>query len=277
MFTIGSPAGGGATLLVDASLDVRRSTWILRRILKRSAFGEPAALAAAAYVALRGVALRAEHPNGDRAWRPQAPPAPPADWQPDPAALAAAGLAPARAAGVVALVARRPDERLAGVAAADDLPRTRPVLEPMLHDPRTWRAFPGLHKVEVVPTGRGPRVHVEDDLPLVDLEATYASVGAQPRWMAIDGETQGARLGWTVLGAGGRGTLAALSLYPRLETSGSIPRRFLQAEPLLEHGLAMALAFVDVASLRAALDSGKLIGGTLENSRRAARRRAQTE
>ncbi|MFL5303675.1 MAG: SRPBCC family protein, partial [Polyangia bacterium] len=72
VFTIAPASGGGATVLVDASLDVRHSSWLLRRILKRSPDGEPAALAAAAYVALRGVALRAEHANTGTAWRPGA-------------------------------------------------------------------------------------------------------------------------------------------------------------------------------------------------------------
>ncbi|HVY36546.1 MAG TPA: SRPBCC family protein, partial [Polyangia bacterium] len=84
VFTIAPAPHGRATLLIDASLDVRHSTWILRRILKRSPYGEPAALAAAAYVALRGIALRAEHPNAARAWRPDAPPGPPTAWEPDP-------------------------------------------------------------------------------------------------------------------------------------------------------------------------------------------------
>ncbi len=91
----------------------------------------------------------------------------------------------------------------------------------------------------------------------MDLEAAYAAVdqpGNDARWVAVDGATRGARLGWTVLGAGGRGSLAALSLYPRLEATGSIPRRFLQAEPLLEPGMALALTFADIASLGAALN-----------------------
>ena len=48
--------------MLDAVLNVKRSSWLLRRILKRSPVGEPAALTAATYVALRAVALRAEHP-----------------------------------------------------------------------------------------------------------------------------------------------------------------------------------------------------------------------
>ncbi|MFL5308657.1 MAG: hypothetical protein ACJ8F1_25815, partial [Polyangia bacterium] len=176
---------------------------------------------------------------------------PPPDWQPDARALAAAGLAPARAAGVVALVARRPDARLAGVAAAVTIGRQAAAIEPALRDPRTWRAFPGWKKVELLP---GASARVEDDLPLMDLDATYAPQ-APTRWVAVEGATRGARLGWTVVPQGGRGATLALSSYPRLETTGSVARRFIAAEPLLEAGLALAVAFADVASAGAALDS----------------------
>src|SRR6201999_786813 len=73
-FTMRANSRGGTTLTVDAVLDVKRSSWLLRRIIKRSPVGEPAVLAAAAYVALRAVALRAEHPDNRFAWRPRATP-----------------------------------------------------------------------------------------------------------------------------------------------------------------------------------------------------------
>ena len=44
-----------------------------------------------------------------------------------------------------------------------------------------------------------------------------------------------------------------VSTYPRLETTGSVARRFIHAEPLLEAGLALAVAFVEAASIRGAL------------------------
>ncbi|MES1206358.1 MAG: hypothetical protein ABUS79_10515, partial [Pseudomonadota bacterium] len=206
-----------------------------------------------AYVALRGVALRAEHPKAARTWRPTDPPGAPADWQPDARALAADGLAPARAAGVVILIARRPDERLAGVAAGVAVSRPPAAIEPALRDPETWRLFPGLRKVQLLPGPGGPRVRVEDDLPLMDLDATYAPQ-SDTRWIAVDGATRGARLGWTVVPQGARAATLALSSYPRLEATGSVARRFMAAEPLLEPGLALAVAFANVASVGVALD-----------------------
>ena len=48
-----------------------------------------------------------------------------------------------------------------------------------------------------------------------------------------------------MLPAGQTRSVVVLSLYPRLEQTGMIPRRLIAAEPLLEHGLALSLAFVD--------------------------------
>jgi hypothetical protein len=47
--------------------------------------------------------------------------------------------------------------------------------------------------------------------------------------------------------------MAVLTLYPRVEATGSIARRFIAAEPLLEEGLSLAVAFVDAAGIKAAL------------------------
>jgi hypothetical protein len=228
---------------------------MLRRILKRSPVGEPAALTAAAYVALRAVALRAEHPRAPEAWRPHVPVEAPAGWLPDSRPLASELLAPLRARGVVALVARTRDDHLAGVAAAVGLIAPAPAASATLRSPTSWRAFPGWEKITVRPGPNGPGADVRDNLPLVDLDASWtAQPGVAARWVATAGDTRGARLGWDVYpSATGAGSIAALTLYPRLEATGSIARRFIAAEPLLEEGLSLALAFVDAAGLKAAL------------------------
>jgi hypothetical protein len=258
-FTVASDARGGATLVVDAVLDVKRSSWLLRRIIKRSPVGEPAALTAATYVALRAVALRAEHPRASDAWRPSAPAVAPASWKPDPRPLASDLLAPLRARGVVALVARVAAEHLGGVAAAVTLNAPAPAVSATLHAPTSWRAFPGWETIKVSPGPNGPGAEVKDNLPLVDFDASWtAQAGSAARWVATAGATRGARLGWDVYPSGASAggvarTIAALTLYPRLETTGSIARRFIAAEPLLEEGLSAALAFVDVAGVKDAL------------------------
>ena len=48
-------------------------------------------------------------------------------------------------------------------------------------------------------------------------------------------------------------SVAVLSLYPRLETSGYVPRKFIAAEPLLEHGMSLAVGYADAMSMARAL------------------------
>jgi hypothetical protein len=40
-----------------------------------------------------------------------------------------------------------------------------------------------------------------------------------------------------------------------VEKLGYVPRKFIAAEPLLEHGLALALAYVNAQSARAAIEA----------------------
>ncbi len=186
----------------------------------------------------------------------------PASWLPDPRPLAAAALAPLRARGVVALVARTPTHRLGGVAAAVTLDAPAAAVAATLRDPASWRAFPGWETIRVRPGPNGPGADVEDNLPLVDLDAGWTAEPAGAlRWVATAGATRGARLGWDVTpdAAGSFGSIAALTLYPRLEATGTVGRRFITAEPLLEDGLSLALAFADAASLKAALVTFTLI------------------
>src|SRR3954469_763294 len=73
IFTTTLRATGGSTLLVDAQLNIQNAGWLIRRLVKLSPAGEPAALAAASYVTLRAVALRAENAASGGA-RPPPPP-----------------------------------------------------------------------------------------------------------------------------------------------------------------------------------------------------------
>ena len=253
--------GGGSTLVIDAQLDIRNAGWLIRRLVKLSPAGEPAALAAAAYVTMRAVALRAENVASGSARRPAAIPAPPPTWAPSPRALADDKLAALRAHGAVALVARTWSQRLGGVAVATTLGVPAPNALGRLRDPQSWHAFPGWSTVKprVGPNGMG--AEVEDSLPFVDLEATWiAEPGNSPRWTATDGVTTGARLGWEVYpidprANAGAPTLMALMMYPRLETTGRLARKAIASEPLLEHGLAVAVAFADLTAMKTALEA----------------------
>jgi hypothetical protein len=186
VFTI-APRPGGSTLYLDAQLDVKNTTFLLRRIIARSPVGEPAGLAAAAYTALRAVALRAQAPDAQKAWRPSAAMAPPSTWLPDAAPLTAGKLAPLRARGAVALVSRLPTQRLGGVAVTLPIARPAPAVAAQVRDPLTWRAFPGWRSIVTRPGARGLDAVVEDNLPLADFDATWSvDPGAAMRWTVND-------------------------------------------------------------------------------------------
>ena len=246
-------ADGRTTLTIDARLDVARSSFFLRHVMARSAYGEPAALAAAAFVALRATALRAEHVGDATAYRPNAtaPPSPSTPGAPDGHVLFAPAFAPLAARGAVAVVNVAPTGRLASAAVAVATSEPATALAARLADPRSWRAFPGWRHIQPMPpSATSPAtVIVEDAIPFVDFDATWRAEPA-PRarwWTAIEGAARGAWFGWEVAPSA-RPTEAVLAMSPRLTAMGSIPRRFVEAEPLLEHGLTLALAFVDAVS-----------------------------
>ena len=237
--------GGGSTLLVDAQLDIRNAGWLIRRLVKLSPAGEPAALVAASYVTLRAVALRAENAGSGGARRPAATPAPPPVWSPSPRALADEKLAALRAHGAVALVARTWSQRLGRCRGRDhagraDAERARAAARsgelarvPGLADDQAARRSERRRR-----RGRGQPA-VRRSRGDVDAPSPVSS----PRWTATDGVITGARLGWEIYpidprANAGAPTLMALMMYPRLETTGRLARKAIASEPLLEHGLA---------------------------------------
>ena len=92
-------------------------------------------------------------------------------------------------------------------------------------------------------------------MPFVDFDALWLVATGPPfRAVAIGGDGRGAVLGWDVLETPARaGAMAVFSLHPRLEKAGYIPRKFIEAEPLLEQGLSLALAYVDAVAMIHAL------------------------
>jgi hypothetical protein len=249
-FETAARSDGCTTVTVDARLDVRKSSWFLRNVMARSEYGQPAALAAAAWTALRATALRAEHAREATAFRPTAPHLWPAAGVPSGAQLLRPELVALAARGAAAVVTSATTGRLIGVSVGVPTAEAPPALAARLRDPRSWRAFPGWKVVRPMPptAGGGPTVVVEDSIPFVDLDATWQARPATPgAWVAVEGAARGAWFGWQT-GPRPGGALAVLTLAPRLEQMGSIPRRFIAAEPLLEHGLTLALAFVDAVS-----------------------------
>ncbi|HXU03778.1 MAG TPA: hypothetical protein VN903_22585 [Polyangia bacterium] len=260
-FTATPRPAGGSTLLVDAQLNIKNAGWLIRKLVNLSPAGEPAALVAASYVTVRAVGLRAENAGSGGARRPGATPAPPPVWSPSARALADEKLAALRAHGAVALVGRTWSQRLAGVAVATTVGVPTPNALGRLRDPESWHAFPGWRTVERRQGPNGIGAKVEDNLPFVDLEATWAAEPGDPlRWTATDGVITGARLGWEIYpidprANAGAPTLMALMMYPRLETTGRLARKAIASEPLLEHGLAVAVAFADLTAMKTALES----------------------
>ena len=130
-----------------------------------------------------------------------------------------------------------------------------------LRDPESWHAFPGWRTIEPRPGPNGLGAKVEDNLPFVDLEATWMAEPGNPlRWTATDGVITGARLGWEIYpidprANAGAPTLMALMMYPRLETTGRLARKAIASEPLLEHGLAVAVAFADLTAMKTELEA----------------------
>jgi hypothetical protein len=218
------------------------------------------------------MAALAEHPrDGDSdARRPRAPPSPPPLAAIDGRLLAERWLASANTGAVaLGLVKRAPSGRLSmvSIAVATRLPAA--TAGAALGAPESWRAFPGWKHVERVAAAPGTSegrasvsavdVDVRDNFPFVDFDARWRLWPGPPaRAQAISGDGRGAIFGWDVLGTTPPrmpASAAVLSMYPRIEALGYVPRKFIAAEPLLEHGLALALAYADALAARDAVDA----------------------
>jgi hypothetical protein len=254
-----TPETAGTTLLVmDASANVRDANWITRKMVKRSALAEPGLAAAAFYAMLRALRLQAESlgTGPDQRRQPQAAPSPPALSELEGGRLGR--LTGVAAPALVAAVRSQGNGRLAlvqvlavsrlAVGAAADLAR----------QPQFWQALPGWRQVSAAQIpgdcSRTPCWKVEGGFPFLDLGATWKIAPRPFRAVALTGDCQGAVMGLDLLPAAGA-TATVLSLYPRLEKAGYVPRKSIASEPLLEHGLALGMALVDAINLVHALDA----------------------
>jgi hypothetical protein len=263
------PDGDGKSLLVvDGSAPVKNANWITRRLAARDPLAEPAMAVTAAFVLLRALALQAERPgpraDSDRAASPRWPRAPMSapkaerlDGQALGAALTALGF-PLGPGSATALVRSRPDGRLHQVALALTVKLPSASVYAQLAQVDRWRALAGWKRIEARPVPENPalsRWEVDSSLPFVDFDATWLVRPAAPFRASIDqGDWRGAVMGWDVLPAAS--SVAVFSLHPRVDTTGYLPRKLIEAEPLLEHGLALGLAYVDARALLAALQPG---------------------
>jgi hypothetical protein len=269
------PGGGGAVLLIDGTVNMRNANWVTRRLAARDPLAEPAMTATAAFVLLRALALEASReptsapgsvgdPPGR--WPRTAMRAPPLERLAGgdlarrvAAAELATGPATDRAVGLaLAVVRSRADGRLAAVEIALGSPLPVAVVETRLGDVARWQALPGWKSVAARARGPGapPLWEVDSSFPFVDFDAQWTVRSARPfRASADGGDWRGPVMGWDVAAGAGAAssqamaTVAAFSLHPRLELTGYLPRKLIEAEPLLEHGLALGLAYVNAVSL----------------------------
>ena len=256
-----TPEPAGTTLLsIDAFANLRDVNWITRRMVTRSALAEPGLAAAAFYVMLRALRLQAERTGDpqDPQRHPTAAPSSPALAELDGGRLARLAGAGLQGSALLAAVRRRANGRLALVQVVALSRRAADAASGLLAQPQTWQALPGWRKVSLAKPardcGRATCWEVDASFPFLDLDATW-KIQMQPwRAVAVAGDCEGATMGLDLLPSGA-GTAVVLSLYPRLERAGYVPRKSIASEPLLEHGLSLGLALVDAITLVRTLDA----------------------
>jgi hypothetical protein len=264
-----APASDGGTkttvVTCEMRVDAQSSNWIFRRVARHDPWSETALSAATAWVLLRAISLRAEAAPGRQPARPRTPIVPPVARALDGTALGAPALALLRGRGTLATVRRTADGRLAWASAAVSLPGSPATVAVQLGTPETWRVFPGWKSIKRLSSPRAPLrdrdstlIEVDDNVALVDLDARWAVGASLPvRATAVDGDVRGAVFGWdTAPGDGKDTTIGVLSMHPRLDAAGFIPRRLIAAEPLLEHALAAAMTYVDAMAVAASIQGG---------------------
>jgi hypothetical protein len=244
-------------LTMEASANLRDVNWITRRMLNRSPAAEPAMVAAAFYVMLRALRLQAEVPGTqDPRRHPTAAPSPPAWQELDGGRLGR--VAGPKPPALLAAVRSRADGRLSVVQVLA-LSRLAPeAVSTLVSQTPIWQSLPGWHKVTPLKPEKcnGPTCwEVDGSLPLFDLDATWKVQIAPWRAIAVDGDGKGALMGLDIFPGKTAGSAVVLSVYPRLEKVGYVPRKSIESEPLLEHGLALGVGLIDALSLVRALDS----------------------
>lgn len=249
----------GSILSIGGHANLGAAHWALNKLVHRSPLVEPVMTVAATYVMLRALATLAENAT---------PPRPTAAMiAGDLSALG--GLATGRAAGVLsgqpkvfAAVYRRADGRLARVEVAVPVASAPEDASGKSLYPEAFRGLPGWKKV--TPVGNQPGECrergamcwvVEGNLPMFAIGGTWR-VWPQP-WRArmVAGDAKGAVLGLDFLpGRGKARTTLVVSQHPRIDQTGFLARKLIAAEPLLEHGLSLALTIVEAVALAPAFE-----------------------
>lgn len=259
----------GATLLwASLGANLRDANWLLRRLARRDAWTEPALRGAIVWIAALAWSAFAAAPGAATAPRPHGASV---RWtgegrQKERALGRAGGTLPGNGGGTWAAIDRAPNGRLVVVRIAR---QTRLPPNELLHALATQSALSSLvgwSKVRVTSsTSDHALVEAKEGIPFVNLGAEWritfgpplaaeavagAIAGAAWHFSASATETSGVPAGGdagdSTRAPGPVGSDVVFSLAPRLEAAGWVPRRFIEAEPFLEHGLALALAYVDL-------------------------------
>jgi hypothetical protein len=159
---------------------------------------------------------------------------------------------------LLAAVRSRENGRLALVQVLASSRLAAGVAAVLVAQPQTWQALPGWRKLSLAkPVGECSSATCwkrDTSFPFLDLDATW-KIGTQPwRALSVAGACQGAAMGLDLFPIG-TVTATVLSLYPRLDKAGYVPRKSIESEPLLEHGLSLGVALVDAITLVRALDA----------------------
>jgi hypothetical protein len=259
--------GGRTTLALSGTVAMEKANFVTRRLAARDPLAATAMRATALYVLLRALALDAVRtgslPSPRR--RPTVPipvpttpagPLPPAsiwsNWATDPGGP--------RGHTAYGVVSSRATGRLDRVSVALPLPlsqvRAAEGAQAALIKPEAWRTLPGWRDIEVTGTPQAPIWEVDSGMPFVDFDAAWSILAPQPfRAQARGGDWQGPTIAVDLIPHAGSQSVIVYTTAPLINRTGYLPRRLIEAEPLLEQGLALGLAFVNARSLVRGLTS----------------------
>ncbi|MDZ4698038.1 MAG: methyltransferase domain-containing protein [Deltaproteobacteria bacterium] len=248
------PIGKHSILTLKMTVNARDANWITRRLVDREQLATPAITVTAAVVVLRAMAILAAPDETRSVRRPFIEPQPPL-----PAWLQTADLVDIT--GILGntvptgLVQVAPGGRLLFAQIGWQVPDSAESLSTFLSDAQSWKAVPGWKrittspKVETVGVGAAQRWSIGSSFPFVSFDGIWdVGHGKTLRGVCSEGEGKGAVWGWDAVPQGD-GSFVSFSMHPRLDRLGYLPRKFIEAEPLLEHGLSMGLAYVDAIAL----------------------------
>jgi hypothetical protein len=251
-------------LTVEGSANMRDINWATRKIVARSGLAEPAITAAAVFVMTKSLAGLSEGRVGQR---PKAALAAPQMLSLDGSLLGKVFASLVRNHGVWATIHSRADGRLSNIAVAVAVAASVEKAQGRSLRPATFSALPGWKKIALA-TDKSPPDEckdlstlcwsVDNNLPVFSLSGTWKIWPRPWRARMVTGDTRGAVMGLHLQPAASAAeSVVVLAQQPRLDQAGLVARKLIDAEPFLEHGLALALTLMDAVALAPALAQGK--------------------